>query len=299
MPEMSVGKSEASSPDESASSRTLTALVWVVVLAAFAPALWWITSVAIAREQIRDAAIVLLFALFVLMRERRDPARWVLSFGPVTSGFVAGACLAAGASSLLHQPLLLMAALGLLAGGILLFLFGDEFIRLATGLAVAFTGFTILAVILPLADLPLRIFAGKTAMALLDTFGAQAALGFAGDPPKLILISNGHPFEVAPECNGFGITSSCILLGLLLAFSRRLRVLDKTLIVLLSPLLGLFSNAIRIMFIVLLAPNVGPKWYDFMHEAVGITMFLATLAAVWWLVSGLPERRPQMKSAIS
>jgi len=36
-----------------------------------------------------------------------------------------------------------------------------------------------------------------------------------------------------------------------------------------------------------------------MHEAVGITMFLATLAAVWWLVSGLPERRPQIKSAIS
>lgn len=29
-----------------------------------------------------------------------------------------------------------------------------------------------------------------------------------------------------------------------------------------------------------------------MHEGVGITLFFATLAFLWWLVDGLPERKP-------
>jgi len=296
---MTGSKRERIERADSSGSQVFMRILWVVVLLAFAPTIFWVGSVAVAHEQIRDAAVVLLFGVVILMRERRDPARWVFNFGRKGSAFLAGACLSAGAAGLLHQPLLLVPALGLLAGGILLFLFGDELIGIATGLSVSFAGFTILALIFSLSDFPLRLFAGRASMWLLDVFGGQAALGFAGDPAKLILISNGTPFEVAPECNGFGITSGCILLGLLLAFSKRLRVLDKILIVVLSPLLGLFSNAVRILLIVLLAPLVGPEGYGVMHEVVGIAMFFGTLGFVWWLVSGLPERGPQTKSAIS
>jgi len=275
-------------------------VVWVAVGLVFAPSLIGLAGIAGARDQLRDAAMVLIFALIFLIRERPEAAQLALRFSPKATIFLGASCLASAASGILGKPLLLVAGLGLLAGAVLLFLFGDELIGPATGLAVAFSGFVMLAVVFPLADLPLRIFAGKASAALLDFFGAQATLGFSGEPAKLILISNGRPFEVAPECNGFGITSSCILLGLLLAFSRRLRILDKVLIVALAPLLGLFSNALRILGIVLLAPMMGAEGYHLMHEAVGITLFLGTLAFVWWLVSGLPEKdRGQRKSPIS
>jgi len=276
--------------------------LWLAVLGVFAPSLLWITDVAIARAQVRDAAVVLLFGVVFLMRDRAEPTRWVLEFSRRTCFFVSGACLAAVASSVLHQPFLMMAAMGLLAGGLLLFLFGDDVAGLATGLAVSFSAFTFLAVVSPIADVPLRVFAGKATMGALDLVGAGAALGFIGDSAKLILMVNGRPFEVAPECNGFGITSSCILLAFLLATSRRLRWLDRILIIALAPLIGLFSNALRIVIIVLLAPAAGSSGYHIMHEAVGIILFLSTLVLIWWLVAGLPERKttePQIKSAIS
>lgn len=276
--------------------------LWLAVLGVFAPSLLWITEVAVARAQLRDAAVVLLFGVIFLIRDRREPARWVLEFSRRTGFFVSGACLAAAASSVLHQPFLMMAAMGLLAGGLLLFLFGDEVAGLATGLAFSFSVFTFLAVVSPVADVPLRVFAGKATMGALDLFGAGAALGFLGDSAKLILMVNGRPFEVAPECNGFGITSSCLLLACLLATSRRLRWLDRSLMIVLAPLIGIFSNTLRIIIIVLLAPAVGSSGYHVMHEAVGIVLFLSTLFFIWWLVAGLPERKtapPQIKSAIS
>jgi exosortase/archaeosortase family protein len=91
---------------------------------------------------------------------------------------------------------------------------------------------------------------------------------------------------VASECNGFGIIGSCVLLSLLLVFSRRLRAFDKLAVLALAPLLGLFSNALRILIIVLLAPLAG-GYYLTLHEVVGIVVFFSTLVLVWWIVAGL------------
>lgn len=286
------------------SGRFAGAFLWLAVLAVFAPSLVWIAQVAISREQLRDGVAVLIFALVYLMREDGRPAVWTLRFGRWAVVFVAGACVLAGVAGVIHQPLPLMVALGLLAGAVLLFLFGDGVLPLATGLAVAFSGFVILAVLFPFADVPLRLFAGRAAMSFLDFIGRPSDLLLAGEPVRLVLVSGGRPFEVAPECNGFGITSSCLLLGLLLAFGRRLRVVDKILVMVLAPLIGLFSNALRIIVIVLLAPAAGVSGYQTMHEVVGTMLFLGTLAGMWWLVSGLPSGRsprgfPQRKSLIS
>jgi exosortase/archaeosortase family protein len=185
--------------------------------------------------------------------------------------------------------LLLLIALGLLAGAVLLFVFGDSVLRPALGFSIAFSGFTFVMVFFPYADWPLRVLAGKTVLWFLDLLGRPVELALAGDPPRLILINGGRPFEVAAECNGFGIISGCVLLALLLVFSRRVRVVDKILVLALAPLLGFFSNAIRILLIVLLAPAAGES-YHLMHETVGVLMLFGTLAALWWLVAGLPEK---------
>jgi len=261
----------------------------------FWKSLWWLAGTTLAKDQIAHAAVVLLFGLVFLLKERPGERPVALRFDKWAGVFFLGACLAAMLAGLLHQPLLMTCALGFLAGAVLLFFYGDSVFRPALGFGLAFSALTVLSLLFPLADWPLRLLAGKTAMWFLGLLGRSVQLGLEGYPPQLILISKGKPFEVAPECNGFGIISGCILLALLLVFSRRLRMVDKVAVLALAPLLGLFSNAARIFFIVLLAPWAG-KYYFFLHETVGVLLFFGTLAGLWWLVAGLPERQDRDQS---
>lgn len=277
-------------------------VAWAAALLLFWRSLAWLTSATLVREQVAHAAIVLVFGLVFLLRDHPGGNSLVLRFGSRAMIFYAGACLCAGLAGLFRQPVFLLFGLGFLSGAVLLFVFGETVFGPALGFALAFAGFTALTVFVPFADWPLRILAGKTAGWFLGLLGHPAQLGFSGEPLRLILVAGGRPFEVASECNGFGIISGCLLLALLLVFSRRLRMVDKLAMLALAPLLGLFSNALRILVIVLLAPAAG-EHYFVMHEAVGLTLFFGTLAFVWWMVAGLPERggasASQMKSAIS
>ena len=263
---------------------------WAAAILLFWRALTWLAANALVREQVAHAAVVLVFGTVFLLRDRPGGNPVALNFGRHAIRFYLGACLCAAAAVFFRQPVLMLCGLGFLASSLLLYVLGDSVFRPALGFGIAFAGFSALAVIFPLADWPLRILAGKTAAWLLAVIGNPVSLGLAGEPLRLVLIHHGRPFEVAPECNGFGIISGCILLSLLLAFSRRLGLVDKVMILVLAPLLGLLSNAFRIFLIVLLAPHVGAS-YHAMHEAVGITLFFGSLAFVWWLVSGLPERK--------
>lgn len=267
----------------------LVFIAWASLLLLFWRAISWLAATALVREQVAHAAVVLTFGLVFLLRDRPGGNPLELRFGPRAVQFYIGAIISAGLAGLLHQPLLMLCGLGFFAGAVLLFVLGDSVFRPALGFGLAFTGFTALSIFFPFADWPLRVLAGKMAAWFLGLIGNASQLGFAGEPLRLVLVSGGRPFEVAPECNGFGIISGCILLSLLLVFSRRVRVVDKLMILALAPLLGLISNAVRIFLIVLLAPAVGDH-YAFMHETVGITLFFGTLVFVWWLVAGLPER---------
>ncbi|MFA7345549.1 MAG: exosortase/archaeosortase family protein [Terrimicrobiaceae bacterium] len=280
---------------QSAWDIAISVVAWAGAILLFWKSLRWLAGTALAREQIAHAATVLIFGLVFLLRERPETTPVAMRFGRHATEFFAGACLGASLAWLLHQPLLMLCALGFLAGAVLLFVYGDPLVHLALGFGMAFSGFTFLSVLFPFADWPLRLLAGRTATWFFGLFGHPVQLGLAGDPLRLILVDGGAPFEVATECNGFGIISGCILLALLLVFSRRLRVADKLVVLALAPLLGLFSNAARIFLIVLLAPAAG-KNYQFMHEGVGILLFFGTLAVLWWLVAGLPERRQSPSS---
>jgi len=266
-------------------------LAWALAALLFGRSLAWLATAAAVREQVSHAAIVLGFGLVFLLRDRPGGNPLALRFGRRACGFYAAACLCAALAAALDQPLLMVAGLGLLAGSILLFVLGEDVLRPAIGFALAFAGFTMISILFPLADWPLRVAAGRSAAWFLSLLGSPGQLGFAGEPARLILVHAGRPFEVASECNGFGMISGCLLLALLLVFSRRLRVLDKLVVILLAPILGLVSNAVRILAIVLLAPAAG-EHYLAMHEAVGIALFFGTLGFLWWLVAGLPERKP-------
>ena len=264
-------------------------LLWAAALWVFSGAIWWLAEATVQRGQLAHAGIVLCFGMFALLSDRPTGSRLSLTFDAVSLGLLISACVVAAGAGLWQVPWLMALALGLLAVAAIVFVFGERVMPTAVGFGLAFSGFTLFAIVLPFLDWPLRLFAGKTAIWILEAMGSAAQLGFGADRSKLILMSAGRPFEVAAECNGFGLISGCVLLAVLLVFSLRLRLFDKVLSLLLAPLLGLLANALRIVLIVLLAPFVG-EHYFLMHEAVGISLFLGTLMLLWWLLRGLSHR---------
>ena len=103
------------------------------------------------------------------------------------------------------------------------------------------------------------------------------------------------PFEVAPECNGFGVILTSLLLALLLALYQR-QSPPAILINLVAALfIGTAFNALRIVIIVLLAPYL-MEHYHLMHEIIGVASYWTCLLTVWILMGG-PTRSVVNSSA--
>jgi exosortase/archaeosortase family protein len=137
-------------------------------------------------------------------------------------------------------------------------------------------------------DWPLRSLAGQWSSYVLALTGQSTELGLVGQeagPPMLILLVNEHPFHVASECNGFGVILTSLLLALLLAVYRRLRLFDIGLNLLAGVIIGFIFNILRIVIVVLLAPSL-MEHYHLMHEIVGGITYWACLVLVWVTLNG-------------
>lgn len=151
-------------------------------------------------------------------------------------------------------------------------------------------------------DWPLRSIAGKWSSTLLQLFGKTTELDILrGEEniPLLILFVNEHPFHVASECNGFGVILTSILIGYMLAIYKKLSSLDTTLNLLAGATFGFAFNILRIVIIVLLAPNMMDH-YMLMHEIVGTITYWGCLISLWLFLKGPTQynniQRPQPTS---
>jgi exosortase len=171
-----------------------------------------------------------------------------------------------------------------------IFVFGDRVKRFVAALVGSFTLFQGFVLLLPFLDWPLRGLAGQMSGTVLKLLGREIELRlYQLEEPALVLLSNGQEFLVAPECNGFGVTVSSLLLSLLLVIFRRIKLSGKISCFFLAGVIGLIGNTIRITIIVLLAPIVGQERYMVMHEIVGTIVYYATLALIWWMIQRLPS----------
>lgn len=260
--------------------------VWLVTGVLFTPAALWLARRTFASEQLINAFAVLVFAAIILMRERRYPL--VLRFQKTSTRDLLIAFAAMAAAMLLDVPLLTLFAFCFALSAAAMFVFGDRVARAVYSLLAAFALFVALSLVMPAFDWPLRQLAGSLAAWMLGAVGQVTQLGLTPtDPPKLLMLVNGRPFEVAPECNGFGLITGSAMLAVLLTLYRRIALFDKALVVGTSILLGLVFNSLRILVICLLAPLVG-KNYAIMHETIGLLTYAVGLGAVWWLARGMP-----------
>jgi len=265
----------------------LTAGLFFLTAFAFAPTILWLFEQTLFAEQLKHSLIVLGFAGTYLMMEKRERLELVLHFDNRSTWLLLGGLGLLIGASFSGWVLLSLPAFCMALAGWLIFLFGRRLSRALLALLSAFIGYVFFALTLPVLDWPLRTLAGQSAAALLERMGKSVDLGLtATREPKLLLEVEGRFFEVAAECNGFGMLSSCILLALLLVFYRKISWLDKVLAVVLAGFLAGVGNLGRILVICLLAPLAGDHYWV-MHEVVGNVFFLGSLALTWWMTRGL------------
>lgn len=271
----------------------LSAFVFVVTLLLFAPVIHWMARQTLLHEQLKHAFIVLGLAGYAVLMPRRYKIPVVLSFDSASLIQLTLAFVILGLSLLLSWPVGILPAALLALSAWILFAFGRRVRRAANILLAVFAGYVFFMVTLPWLDWPLRAMAGTHAAWILRHLGYETSLSLAQpENPLLLLMVNGRTFEVAAECNGFGMISSTVLLALLLAASLRRPFFDKAVILLLAAFIGSAANTLRIVAICMAAPRF-PDHYRLMHEAIGIFFFWGALALVWFTLRPGSPRRPR------
>lgn len=266
----------------------LVALTGVV----FWPSLRWLATETFAKEQLKQSFYVVLLAGGWIAWMKRQSLRPRLQLSNVALAWLFAAYALAGAALLFHVPLFVLMGIVAAAGGLVNFVFGDHAFRRTLPLLAVFGLLILCVLVFPILDWPLRQMAGVESARLLQSLGLGSQLiVHPGPPPRLDLVtSTGRVFIVATECNGFGLITSSLLLGLILLLYRRAGWVWFVAMLPLCVLVAFVFNFLRITAIVLLAPSF-PQNYFILHEAAGLVALYSGLYVVWLLTGGQPPVR--------
>lgn len=273
----------------------LNCLLLCLLLLALWPLTSWFAETAHEQSRIFHALLVLGLASIFLVRFGGVDIENTLEMGPaakralyVSYGLLA---LSYSAPIFIKSPLVSLLVIPAYCAGLaafVRFIFGEGTRRLTRTLATTFCAFLLISMWMGPLDWPLRQLAGEWSGYVLGLLGKTVELGLVnqeGGPPMLILLVNDHPFNVAAECNGFGVIMTSLLLSLLLAVYRRLSYFDLGLNIVAGLIIGFAFNIIRIVIIVLLAPSLMDH-YLMMHEIVGGITYWGCLVLVWIFLNG-------------
>jgi exosortase/archaeosortase family protein len=257
----------------------------VLTLLVFWPAMRWLTTQAFAREQLKQSFIIVLLAGAWIAWEKRGTLQLDLRLSNTTLGWLVSSYVLAASALILKTPLLFLAGLVAAVGGIVHYVFGGRAFRRTLPLLSVFAVLILCVLLFPILDWPLRQMAGVEAGRFLQSFGFASQLRFvAGPPVKLMLLTEGRLFLVATECNGFGLITSSLLLGLIRLLYLRASAWGFGLLLPLCVAVAFVFNFLRIAAIVMLAPRF-PAHYDALHETAGLIALYSGLGVVWWLTS--------------
>lgn len=267
-------------------------LLLAATAAVFWPASSWIAQQTVAHEQLRQSFFLLIFAAAVLWIEHRRTLKPVVEVSRRGILLLGSAFLLMGAGLFVPIPYFPLAALALAIAAFVHLIFGNGGLKLTLPWIAGFAAFLLFVFLFHIFDWPLRRMAGGYAAELLLLLGNDVKLqATTQSGGMLILAVNERLYEVAAECNGFGLISTSAVLALLLVVPRRLPLGWKAVAVVLAFGTGFIFNLLRILGIVALAPHM-PDHYDLMHEVVGLAALFGGLAFLWWLLGGTRNFEP-------
>lgn len=262
--------------------RFFLAVILVVTLIAYAPLIRGVWELSAQTTQALNA-FVLLGVAFVdaLLSARRKNAFCpaINLHGLLLLGL---SCFSLAVSSFTSAWVLSVLGLCLNVGALLSFCFGRAGVRAFYPALAGFGVIVVMLVLVPQVDGALRLIAGRVSAWMLPLFGIRADLLVQQDPFQVVLVAEkgAGVFNVATECNGFGILMSSILLTLVLSFRQGQGWYRVAPLLLLSAITGLLFNIIRIVAIALASlQTIFP--YGVIHEGLGSVIYLAALAAVF------------------
>jgi exosortase/archaeosortase family protein len=271
----------------------LAGALFVLTAIVFWPAARWLATQTFAREQLKQSAFIVALAGIWIVWEQRSALRLHLQLTPVTLRWLFTSYALAAAALALKTPLLILAGLVVAAGGAVNYAFGGQALRRTLPLLSAFALLILCVLLFPVLDWPLRQMAGIEAARFLKSFGFATQLGVSMEQPaKLLLVVGGQTFHVATECNGFGLITSSLLLGLIRLLYQRASWGWFAVLLPGCVAVAFVFNFLRISTIVVLAPKF-PGHYHALHEIAGLIALYSGLGVVWLLTG---TRRPARSS---
>jgi exosortase/archaeosortase family protein len=257
----------------------------------FWPAGRWLATQAFAREQLKQSFLLVVLAGAWIAWEKRGALRIDLRLSNATLAWFFSSYLLAAGALVFKTPLLFLAGMIAAAGGLVNYVFGAQALRRTLPLLTVFAVLILCVLLFPVLDWPLRQMAGMESARFLKSLGFASDLTLSSGPPvKLILFSGRQNFEVATECNGFGLITSSVLLGLIRLLYYRARWPWFVSLLPICVVIAFVFNFLRITTIVLLAPRF-PDHYHALHEIAGLVALYSGLGVVWWLTDGRPSER--------
>jgi exosortase/archaeosortase family protein len=266
-------------------------LLFLVTALVFLPATLFLVQTTIAQEQLYTSLTVLVVMLVIVWRDHDFTFHVAADLGKPTLGLLGLSFVLLGLQLVFQISGLAILAFLCAIAAFLLYVMGERFLREVSLLSGAFALFVFFALSIQSFDWPLRRLAGGYSGWMLQLFGLEIDLTMQAveGQPGLFLISEGRPFFVAAECNGFGMISAAALMAVLIAMYRQRTVLDSLLMLAAGGFIGFVGNTLRIFVIVMLAPHVSD--YMLMHEIVGIALLYSSIGVIYWLFAP-PRKKP-------
>ena len=182
------------------------------------------------------------------------------------------------------------------------FIFGTRISRINYSSSITFILFLFLSLFMIQVDWPLRALAAQWSVFLIELLGQSVDFFIANQDqsqssPSLIIQFNGRNFNVASECNGFGIILNSVLIGLLLSVYKKHSFLNSAANIIAALFIGFTFNVLRIISIILIAPFLF-QYYDFIHELLGTIYYWGAFFITWYLLKGPLEKAINEKELV-
>ena len=268
------------------------AVVAGVTVAAYGPMVYGVIRLSTRTTQALNAFVLLGVAAVEAFLSVRKAYPFRLQIAPHGILLFSASCVALAVASL--SGLWPLAVLGLCfnIASLLSFSFGREGARFfhpalaGLGCAVA------LLVFVPRFDVLLRLTAARGSAVALNLAGFQTQVVAQQDPFAInLVVERGvSVFNVATECNGFGIILSSVVLAVLVSARRAYPWALRVGLGVAAAAMGLAFNTVRIVAISLASMNTMLD-YTLIHEGLGSLIYMAALASVWVLVRLAKPRR--------
>jgi exosortase/archaeosortase family protein len=186
----------------------------------------------------------------------------------------------------------IVAAMVMALSSFVFFVFGTEISRITYSSSITFILFLFLSLFMIQVDWPLRALAAHWSVFLIELLGQSVDFFIAlkhQNSPDLIIQFKERNFNVASECNGFGIILNSILISLLLSVYKRHSFVDGFINTIAALFIGFSFNVLRIISIIFVAPFLF-EYYDFLHELLGTIYYWGAFFVTWYLLKGPLEK---------